>query len=289
MSNIWELDFYSRPLLDNNNKKIWELLICDRDRQFEWVRECPSTEVNSEWLAKQLTECIASTEDTPIKIRFFRPSMTNIIMRGCKLAGITGQASRRVFTMSAWLAERMASIYPNRDGFQAIDPNPLPLKVLAAQDPKPLPDALMGQRWILVSLKAGDFADAKEWSMDFSELIDISNLDPDTIISGIIIISTRATALAAWMSGVDPVFIKFERNLLPDRTLGDRMQMQLEASADARWTLANLQEPRDKEAIAQGNAFEKSKQDSQGFHFLAVQTSPEEENFAGFWMLKESM
>ena len=282
MSNIWELDFYSRPLLDANNKKVWELLICDRDRQFEWVRECPSTEVNSEWLAKQLTDCVSSTGQTPIKIRFFRPSMTNIIMRGCKLAGINGQASRRVFTMSAWLVERMASIYPNRDGFQAVDPNPLPLKVLAAQDPKPVPDALMGERWILVSLKAGDFADAKEWSMDFSELLDISHLDPDTIISGIIIISARATALAAWMSGVDPVFIKFERNLL-----GDRTQMQLEASADARWVLANLQAPKDKEAIAQGAAFEKSKQNSQGFHFLAVQTSPDIEHFAGFWMLKE--
>lgn len=282
MSNIWELDFYSRPLLDSNNKKVWELLICDRDRQFEWVRECPSTEVNSEWLAKQLTDCVNSTGQTPIKIRFFRPSMTNIIMRGCKLAGINGQASRRVFTMSAWLVERMASIYPNRDGFQAVDPNPLPLKVLAAQDPKPVPDALMGERWILVSLKAGDFADAKEWSMDFSELLDVSNLVPDTIISGIIIISARATALAAWMSGVDPVFIKFERNLL-----GDRTQMQLEASADARWVLANLQAPKDKEAIAQGAAFEKSKQNSQGFHFLAVQTSPDIEHFAGFWMLKE--
>jgi len=280
MSKIWELDFYSRPLLDNNNKKVWELLICDRDRQFEWVRECPTNEVNSEWLAKQLADCMATTGKTPIKIRFFRPSMTNIIIRGCTLAGITAQASRRVFTMSAWLAERMQSIYPNRDGFQAVDPNPLPLKVLAAQDPKPVPDALMGERWISVSLKAGDFADASEWSMDFSELLDISNLDPETIISGLI--SARANALAAWMSGVDPVFLRFERNLL-----GDRVQMQLEASADARWILANLQAPKDKEAIAQGAAFEKSKQNAQGFHFLAVQTSPEEEHFAGFWMLKD--
>ena len=284
MSNIWELDFYSRPLLDTNNKKVWELLICDRDRQFEWVRECPSTEVNSEWLAKQLTDCLTTTGQNPIKIRFFRPSMTNIIMRGCKLAGITGQASRRVFTMSAWLAERMASIYPNRDGFQAVDPNRLPLKVLAPQDPKPVPDALMGERWISVSLKAQDFDDAREWSMDFSELLDIRHLDPETIISGLIIISARATALAAWMSGVDPVFIKFERNLL-----GDRTQMQLEASADARWVLANLQAPKDQEAIAQGAAFEKSKQNSQGFHFLAVQTSPDVEHFAGFWMLKEAL
>lgn len=282
MSKIWELDFYSRPLLDANNKKVWELLICDRDRQFEWVRECPSSEVNSEWLAQQLVDCVATTGQNPIKIRFFRPSMTNIIIRACSLAGIKGQASRRVFTMSAWLAERMASIYPNRDGFQAVDPNPLPLKVLAAQDPKPVPDALMGERWISVSLKAADFADAGEWSMDFSELIDISNIDPEAIVSGIIMISARATALAAWMSGVDPVFLKFERNLL-----GDRVQMQLEASADARWILANLQAPKDKEAIAQGAAFEKSKQNAQGFHFLAVQTSPEEESFAGFWMLKE--
>ncbi|HBC43825.1 MAG TPA: hypothetical protein DCZ88_18540 [Pseudanabaena sp.] len=281
MSKIWELDFYSRPLLDANNKKVWELLICDRERQFEWIRECPSNEVNSEWLAKQLTECVETTGQTPIKIRFFRPSMTNIIIRGCTLAGITGQASRRVFTMSSWLAERMASIYPNREGFQSVDPNPLPLKVLAAQDPKPIPDALMGQSWILVSLKAGDFTDASEWSMDFSELLDISHLEPETIVSGIIIISSRATALAAWMSGVDPVFIKFER------LLGDRTQMLLEASADARWVLANLQAPKDKNAIAQGAAFEQSKQNSQGYHFLAVQNKPEEEHFAGFWMLKE--
>ena len=282
MSKIWELDFYSRPLLDANNKKVWELLICDRDRQFEWVRECLSTEVNSEWLAKQIADCVATTGQTPIKIRFFRPSMTNIIIRGCSLAGITAQASRRVFTMSAWLAERMQSIYPNRDGFQSVDPNPLPLKVLAAQDPKPVPDALMGERWLSVSLKAEDFADASEWSMDFSELLDISNLNPETIISGLIIISARANALAAWMSGVDPVFLKFERNLL-----GDRVQMQLEASADARWVLANLQAPKDKDAIAQGAAFEQAKQNAQGFHFLAVQTSPDIEHFSGFWMLKE--
>ncbi|MFM7888236.1 MAG: Tab2/Atab2 family RNA-binding protein [Pseudanabaena sp.] len=281
MLKIWELDFYSRPVLDASNKKVWELLICDRDRQFEWIRECPSNEVNSEWLAKQLTECVETTGQNPIKIRFFRPSMTNIIIRGCTLAGITGQASRRVFTMSAWLAERMASIYPNREGFQAVDPNPLPLKVLAAQNPKPVPDALMGERWILVSLKAGDFAEVNEWSMDFSELLDIRHLDPETIVSGIIIISSRATALAAWMSGVDPVFIKFEQ------LLGDRTQMLLEASADARWVLANLQATKDQQAIAQGTTFEQSKQNSQGFHFLAVQNKPEEEHFAGFWMLKE--
>jgi hypothetical protein len=54
MAVIWELDFYSRPVLNEKNKKIWELLICDRTRELEWVQECPSDRVNSAWLAEQL-------------------------------------------------------------------------------------------------------------------------------------------------------------------------------------------------------------------------------------------
>ncbi|NES69560.1 MAG: DUF1092 family protein, partial [Okeania sp. SIO2D1] len=29
MGTIWELDFYSRPILDERQKKLWELLICE--------------------------------------------------------------------------------------------------------------------------------------------------------------------------------------------------------------------------------------------------------------------
>ena len=31
-ANTWELDFYSRPLLDENGKKRWEALICSSGR-----------------------------------------------------------------------------------------------------------------------------------------------------------------------------------------------------------------------------------------------------------------
>ena len=37
------------------------------------------------------------------------------------------------------------------------------------------------------------------------------------------------------------------------------------------------------------DTLEKAKQNAQGFHFLAVQTTPEDESFAGFWMLKEAI
>ncbi|MEI6427009.1 MAG: Tab2/Atab2 family RNA-binding protein [Pseudanabaena sp. ELA607] len=282
MTIVWELDFYSRPILDENKKKIWELLICDRQRQKEWVKECPSDRVNSEWLCQELVACMEAWGETPIKVRFFRTSMNNIITRGCTLAGITPQASRRLFAMSGWLKERMAHIYPQREGFQGADPNPLPLQVSITAATKPAPDALKSERWQVVALKAADFAAANEWSMEFSELFDISDIVPETEITGLILYSSRATPLAAWMSGVDPVCVKFETNALKDR-----LQLILEASADVRWILANYQAPKEQPIFDQGKRFEALKSAAQGVHFLAVQRNENEEAFAGFWLLKE--
>jgi hypothetical protein len=282
MATIWELDFYSRPVLDQNNKKIWELLICDDNREFEWVSECPSSEVNSTWLANQLSEAVIAAKQPPLKIRFFRPSMTNIIMRGCKQAGIPALASRRLFTLSDWLQERMEQVYPKCEGFQAADPKPLPLQVQASITAQPVPNALMGDRWILVSLTAADLASASEWSMDFGETFQTESLAPDLVIPGIIMISARALPLAAWMSGVDPVFLRFERAAIAGRT-----QLCLEAGAEARWILTNLQLPKDSKAIAEGTSFEAAKQKANGIHFMAVQSNPDLEHFAGFWLLKE--
>ncbi len=282
MTIVWELDFYSRPILDADKKKIWELLICDRQRQKEWVKECPSDRVNSEWLSQELAACMAAWDETPIKVRFFRASMNNIITRGCTLAGVTPQASRRLFAMTGWLQERMTHIYPQQEGFQGADPNPLPLQISATAATKPAPDALKSERWQVVGLKAADFAAANEWSMDFGELFDISDIAPETEIPGLILYSSRANPLAAWMSGVDPVCVKFETNALKDR-----LQLILEASADVRWVLANYQAPKEQPIFDQGKGFESLKSGAKGVHFLAVQRNETEENFAGFWLLKE--
>ncbi len=46
-SQVWELDFCSRPLLDERGKKRWELLICSPDRQFEYSAYFPNNKINS--------------------------------------------------------------------------------------------------------------------------------------------------------------------------------------------------------------------------------------------------
>lgn len=46
-SEVWELDFCSRPLLDERGKKRWELLICSPDREFEYSVYFPNNKINS--------------------------------------------------------------------------------------------------------------------------------------------------------------------------------------------------------------------------------------------------
>jgi len=46
-SNTWELDFCSRPLLDERGKKVWELVICDPERQFQYTQYFPNSKINS--------------------------------------------------------------------------------------------------------------------------------------------------------------------------------------------------------------------------------------------------
>ena len=43
----WQLDFCSRPILDERGKKLWELLICDERRDFEFSRFFSNNQINS--------------------------------------------------------------------------------------------------------------------------------------------------------------------------------------------------------------------------------------------------
>ena len=73
MGTVWEIDFYSRPMLDENQKKLWELLVCERptttnrstDSLFRYAQYCPSTTVNSIWLGEALSSAIAAAPAPP--------------------------------------------------------------------------------------------------------------------------------------------------------------------------------------------------------------------------------
>lgn len=284
MSIVWELDFYSRPILDENQKKIWEVLICEaplNTRQsgnelFKYAQFCPNQQVNSIWLRTAIEEAMQQSQQTPQKIRFFRRQMSNMIIKACEELGIAAQASRRTYTIDQWLQQRLLGVYPKQPGYQ-------PTAAAAAfvryqpQVPQPLPDALEGQKWAFVSLEAAAFAEMDEWEIDFGEAFPLAmmGLAPETRIPGIIIFSSRATPLAGWLSGLELAFVKFDPSTA---------RLLLETGASDSWILANI---KDAQTEAEAKGFELAKEQGAMVHFIAVQSSPTSESFAGFWLLQE--
>ncbi len=219
---IWELDFYSRPVLDREGKKLWEVLICESpndmerspDTLFRYSQYCSSKSVNSIWLREALEKAIAQAATTPKKIRFFRRQMNNMIGKACEDVGIAAIPSRRTYALAQWIAERMDTVYPQAAGYDAKTANSVSVQY-PALTPIPLPDAVRGDRgdkWMFVSLEATAFAEMSEWDIAFSEAfaLSLAAIESDTKIPGLIIYSPRATPLAAWMSGLEMGYLHLD-------------------------------------------------------------------------------
>jgi hypothetical protein len=291
MGRIWELDFYSRPIVDEQQKKLWEVLICEspedvRDRAdtlFRYSQFCSSTQVNSVWLRTAVEEALAQVPQPPDKIRFFRSPMANMITKACEEVGIPAQLSRRTYTLNQWLQKRLTEVYPTDERYQ---PGSSPTVNSPLSNPQPLPDALVGQKWAFVTLQCQDLNEMPEWSVDFGEAfpLQMMGLTPNTPIPGIVIFSQRALPLAAWMSGLDLAFIKLD--VQPSPALGKSpARLLLETGGSDRWILASFT---DSQTLNEAQAFEAAKQQAQNVHFLAIQADPQSEKFTGFWLLQDS-
>jgi hypothetical protein len=282
MTTIWELDYYSRPILDEQKKKVWEVLICESpttvDAQpetlFRFSEYCSSSQVNSIWLTSAIEEAISRAPQPPDKIRFFRQAMNNMITTACKGLDLPAQLSRRTYALNQWMQDRFLTVYPEHPGYQAAAN---PSVTFPVTPPEALPDALMGQKWMFATLPASALQDMNDWSIEFGEAfpLELAKLDAETPVSGLIIYSSRATAMAAWMSGLELADVKFDP-ALPNRLL-------LETGVNDRWFLTSL----DNKTRLEAERFELAKQQANGVHFLAIQSSPDVEAFAGFWLLQE--
>lgn len=227
MATIWELDFYSRPLLDEAEKKVWEVLICETplnvgeraEELFRYAQFCPNTEVNSIWLQNAIEAAIGQAGNSPNRIRFFRRPMANMIIRACKDLSIPATPSRRTYALFLWLQERLETFYPTLPNYQ---PGTSPSVQLPPSQPQRMPDALQGDQWAFVSLEASAFAEMPDWEIGFGEAFGLSmlNLSPESQIPGVIVFSSqRATPLAAWMSGLELAYLRIDQSSRPNLVL----------------------------------------------------------------------
>ena len=283
----WELDYYSRPILEADGKKRWELLICSTpevgagddgtSHQFRWVQTCPATSVNSIWLKEALEQALCAAEDQgfapPRRLRCWRASMRTMVQRAAEGLGMELVSSRRTYALVNWLQERERSVYPQEPGYMAgpLAPPPQPLRPIAV----PLPEAARGESWAWASLPLEALAGAGEWDLGFAGLVPLpSGLEAEVPVPGIRLFSpSRALALAGWLAGLEPVRLEISG-----------LQLVLEAGMEDRWLLTNLDQA---EAEAAARAFAAARTQAGGLQFMAVQANEADQRFEGFWLLRD--
>ncbi len=278
----WEIDFYSRPITEENGKKRWEVLITSSSsfkekETFKWEKICPASNVNSIWLKEALEEAINAAKEEgwepPSVLRCWRSSMKTMIKRAADQIGIELISSRRTYSLLEWLIERERYYYPKQPGYIAVPLSPpsIPIK----NQPIPLPEEVRGDSWSLASISINELRESDQWPIEFSGLIPIKeSINENVSIPGIRLFSRkRSLALSAWLSGLEPSKLIIEAN-----------QIILETGQSDRWLVTGIKDEA-KNTIKIN--FENSKEKADGLQFISVQESAEKLSLDGFWMLKD--
>ncbi len=279
----WELDFYSRPIIESNGKKRWELIICSTRSYktkdiFLWNKKCPANEVNSVWLTKALNEALDKAKKEgwarPSKVRFWRSSMKSIIKKSLEAINIEALISRRTYNLFDRIEFLEKEIYPKEKGYVRGILAPT-FTSRMENSPKPLPEAVRGDALTISEISIGELKFAKNWPIEFGDIFPIhQELNDNDFIPGLRLFSKdRSLALSAWFSCLEPIKLIISKN-----------QLILEASEDDKWLVTDLPE---KDANLLHKKFLENKKNSFGYQFISIQSTPYIEKFAGFWILRD--
>jgi hypothetical protein len=293
---------------DDNNKKLWQILITDSIGSFRYIHRLPSNQVNSKTVRQVVDNFMDNMSIKPNTIRFFRGAMFNMIQIALsEIPNVTSKPSRCTFALASWLEELYTDVYPNMDGYNpsmvSSNSNNSP-SFLDVRTPIKLPDALRGEKYAFVSLPLQEFLPLPPDNNNdennnnsncgiTSENIGVGRLCPipksfydtttlsrttqlaaaDIFVQGVVILSSRAPALAAWLAGTEVVALQAD---LRKRIL------TMETDIDNQYLMAKLNDQQRIEAVA----FEEGKDMLQGLHFISVQKT-EDDDPEGFWLLRE--
>lgn len=265
LMKIWQADFYRRPQTEASEQVMWELLICDATRSFEYQATCPQSQASSSWVASQLEQ--AAGEQLPNVIQVFRPQSLSLIQQAGRSLGISVEPTRRTLALKQWLQEKQYPI--------SLDKPP----------PMPLAENLWGEEWRFASLTAGDvvevFGDRPIPILEMPEYLLPINLGlASTLpVPGVIIYGGRLSMrLARWLQQAHPVAVNYIAGA-PDGLV-------LEAGLVDRWIVATFE---DKQVGVAAKTYEQRKQQTRGLHFLLVQPDDSGMTYTGFWLLREEI
>jgi RNA-binding protein Tab2/Atab2 len=280
IDTTWELDFYSRPVIGADGKKLWELIIVDSMGSFEHVEAIPNSMVNSGELRTRIAAVIENSPVKPMVVRFFRSQMLNMISIALSGLDVETRASRRTYALFKAIKDREKQVYPQMPGYRAELVNKTPtFQSLDLVVTERLPDALRCEKFAFgnfpLSFIVEFFAQANPSDFFGDACIIDEDVPSDALIPGIIIFSKRSKALAGWMSGIELAFVK---------AMMEKQLVVFECELNTVYRFADI----DNLIKNDARQFQSAKDAVGGLHFLAIQQSEESDEVDGFWLLTES-
>ncbi|KAG8466283.1 hypothetical protein KFE25_002039 [Diacronema lutheri] len=279
-SPIWELDLYTRPVTNDQGKKLWELLVTDSNGVMRHVEPLPSSLINSRELRKRIQALVDRAEVRPTQVRFFRTEMQAMIGVALSELPVLTVPTRRTYELRNWLEARNRDVYPTMPGYKPALAEEERARPALDRQPVKMPDALRGDKWAFVELLLGELrgpdASIDSSNIGFGNIFSVDSIDlPDTTpVPGLLITSQRAEPLAAWMSGTELASVSADL---------ERGDLSLEVGIDTQYMFARLWDLTQREEAA---AFMRGCREARGLHFIAVQQSLEDNGVKGFWLLR---
>jgi len=271
---IWEIDFFSRPVLNTDGKKLWELIVVNKKNNFEHVEAVPNNLINSKELRKRINQLINSASIKPTIIKFFRSQMFNMISIALSDLDLTIRPSRRTYSLFNKITEREENIYPNMTGFKPFMRDYNSSDDILRKTPERMPDALRGEKYIFASLDYCDLDSILKTNPLFRDLCPFpENFSENINIPGIIIYSNRSKPLSSWMDGIE-VFA-FQCDI-------EQKNLIIECGLETQYLFGKMSI----DQIQEAKIFENNKKKYEGLHFVAIQSVSISKEINGFWLLK---
>ncbi len=272
--NIWQADFYRRPLQDASGNPLWELIICDADRYLILSEFVSQKQANSHWITEQLR----SITPHPDRLQVFRPQALTLLQAACQPLNILVESTRRTSALKQLLQERLPYYRSLPNSTQELYD---PIK-LDAPPPAPLPEDLWGDQWRFGAIAAQDLIPAFQNRpipvQDIPEAFypETLQLASTTPVPGVIIDAGRKSrSLTQWLQQAKP----FSLNYIS----GDPDGLILESGLCDRWILSTFSES---DIASSARVFSQRRQEAKGLHFLLVQPDNSGMTYAGIWLLK---
>jgi len=270
---IWEIDFFSKPVLNENGKKLWELIVVNNKGTFEHVESVPNNLINSKELRKRINLIIKSAEVKPAGIKFFRTQMFNMINIALSELELSVRPSRKTRLLVEKLKERDGTVYEKMIGFKPFLREIDTIQTLK-KTPERMPDFLRGDSYIFATIDIESLKDVFNQKPRFLELFQPSfSSEKELSIPGLIIISNRAKSLSSWLNSIELFGVVCDI---------EKKDLIIECGLDTQYLFGKIKNDQYKES----KVFDENKKMSGGYHFIAVQSNSPNQEIIGFWLLK---